>query len=164
MEVEHRVHHLPYPAREDSADLRAASYGTRRYEVAAVDPAGGCGVTPKSGRDGGAGNIESGSELSHRGDTADTLTVEGTLDRAALRPPDVAIGTASSSRVRSRRRTAGRRRRAFSPMGAGSFADGDMTYDGICEVCHTQTRTFAMTAASGPAPWECGGVRKGRTA
>jgi predicted CxxxxCH...CXXCH cytochrome family protein len=30
----------------------------------------------------------------------------------------------------------------FDKEGANSFADGDGTYDGICEVCHTQTEHF----------------------
>ncbi|MEW6713765.1 MAG: hypothetical protein AB1306_01570, partial [Nitrospirota bacterium] len=29
--------------------------------------------------------------------------------------------------------------RFFNSAGANSFADGDATYDGVCEVCHTQT-------------------------
>jgi len=30
----------------------------------------------------------------------------------------------------------------FDPNGDNSFADGDSTYDGVCEVCHTQTTHF----------------------
>ncbi len=32
--------------------------------------------------------------------------------------------------------------RFFNNTGANSFSDGDSTYDGICEVCHTQTNHF----------------------
>ena len=32
--------------------------------------------------------------------------------------------------------------RFYSENGAFSFADGDQTYDGICEICHTQTDHF----------------------
>ncbi|MEW6599461.1 MAG: Ig-like domain-containing protein [Nitrospirota bacterium] len=32
--------------------------------------------------------------------------------------------------------------RFFGKTGTNSFADGDATYDGICEVCHTQTTHF----------------------
>jgi len=32
--------------------------------------------------------------------------------------------------------------RFFRPTGSKSFADGDGTYDGVCEVCHTQTTHF----------------------
>jgi hypothetical protein len=30
--------------------------------------------------------------------------------------------------------------KVFDQTGANSFADGDTTYDGVCEVCHTQTK------------------------
>jgi len=30
----------------------------------------------------------------------------------------------------------------FDQIGTNSFADGDGTYDGVCEVCHTQTKHF----------------------
>ncbi len=39
--------------------------------------------------------------------------------------------------------------RFYSETGAFSFADGDNTYDGICEICHTQTNHF-RNDGSGP--------------
>ncbi|MBI5664920.1 MAG: hypothetical protein HZC49_07520 [Nitrospirae bacterium] len=80
------------------------------------------------------------------GNTADTLTVQGpmnltkiatgntfaiiygklikdTVDRSKITPPKTDTKTV----------------RFFRDTGSKSFADGDTTYDGICEVCHTQT-------------------------
>ncbi|MBI5664921.1 MAG: hypothetical protein HZC49_07525 [Nitrospirae bacterium] len=78
--------------------------------------------------------------------TADTLTVQGpvnltkvitgntfaiiygklvkeSIDRSKITPPKTNVKTA----------------RFFRDTGSKSFADGDATYDGICEVCHTET-------------------------
>ncbi|MEW6418622.1 MAG: hypothetical protein AB1480_10935, partial [Nitrospirota bacterium] len=33
----------------------------------------------------------------------------------------------------------------FDQTGTNSFADGDTTYNGVCEVCHTQTTHFQNT-------------------
>jgi len=45
--------------------------------------------------------------------------------------------------------------------GANSFADGDATYDGICEVCHTQTR-YHRRDGSGFANHSSGGNKSGK--
>ena len=41
--------------------------------------------------------------------------------------------------------------RLFDRTGTRSYADGDSTYDGICEVCHTQTAHFRNNG-TGPEP------------
>ncbi|MBI5343567.1 MAG: hypothetical protein HZB63_09725 [Deltaproteobacteria bacterium] len=76
--------------------------------------------------------------------SANTLYVEGPMDLTKVAAGNtfavilgknvksaVTIPAGGSSAVRFFRRT-----------GAKSFADGDGTYDGICEVCHTQTTHF----------------------
>ena len=76
--------------------------------------------------------------------TADTLTVEGTLDQSGVAPGRtfaIGYGKLIQSTV-STPNSGEKTTRFFGPSGAGSFADGDMTYDGICEVCHTQTTHF----------------------
>jgi len=40
--------------------------------------------------------------------------------------------------------------------GPNSFADGDAAYDGVCEVCHTQTKYFRNDAWDDPSP--CAGA------
>ncbi|MBI4516036.1 MAG: hypothetical protein HY699_09510 [Deltaproteobacteria bacterium] len=76
--------------------------------------------------------------------TIDTLTVTGTVDQARSRPGD-AFAIAYGGLIRATVTTPSSGPRAvrfFADTGSYSFADGDSTYDGICEICHTQTGHF----------------------
>ncbi|RJR15265.1 MAG: CxxxxCH/CxxCH domain-containing protein [Nitrospiraceae bacterium] len=84
------------------------------------------------------------------GNTADTLMISGPVDltkAAAGNTFAIVYGKLIESTIRtpsSGNRTA----RFFNNTGPKSFADGDGTYDGICEVCHTQT-VYHRNNASG---------------
>jgi len=88
------------------------------------------------------------------GNTADTLTVNGPIDLGMVTAGDtfaITLGKLIRYRInldfitdpldpdaKSGYRTV----RFFDREGVNSFADGDMVYDGICEVCHTETKHF----------------------
>lgn len=82
-------------------------------------------------------------ELNYRiiGNTEDTILVSAAMDpEVGLGDTEFAIiyGKLIKSTV-STPNSGDRPVRFFAGSGASSFADGDATYDGICEVCHTQT-------------------------
>lgn len=73
------------------------------------------------------------------GNTTDTITVTGPIDLTKCeidRMFEVVEMKTGTNPVKYFRRT-----------GVNSFADGDVDYDGICEVCHTQTTYHRNTAA-----------------
>ena len=84
------------------------------------------------------------------GNTSDTITVEGPIDqtKAAVGNTFAVIygkliqSTVQTDQIIGLVKTGNKTARYFNSTGANSFADGDSTYDGICEVCHTQTTHF----------------------
>ena len=83
--------------------------------------------------------------------TTDTLTVEGTLDPVRVTPGStfaIVYGKLIRTTI-STPNSGAKTVKFFGAMGAHSFADGDATYDGVCEVCHTQTTHF-RNDGSGP--------------
>jgi predicted CxxxxCH...CXXCH cytochrome family protein len=82
------------------------------------------------------------------GNTSDTLTVKGTIDTARVSAGNtfaIVYGKLVKSMIilddititppQSGNKTV----KFFNSTGTNSFADGDGTYDGVCEACHTQT-------------------------
>jgi len=68
--------------------------------------------------------------------TSDTLTVQGTINTTYVKAGNtfaIVYGRLVKDYINSRYV------RFFRNQGSNSFADGDTTYDGVCEVCHTQT-------------------------
>jgi len=77
--------------------------------------------------------------------TSDTLTVQGTINTTYVKAGNtfaIVYGRLVKDYINSRYV------RFFRNQGSNSFADGDTTYDGVCEVCHTQT-TYHRNNASG---------------
>lgn len=77
--------------------------------------------------------------------TADTLTVEGTINTTYVKAGKtfaITYGKLVKDVVNTKDV------KFFRPTDTNSFADGDGTYNGICEVCHTQT-TYHRNNASG---------------
>ncbi|RJR17297.1 MAG: hypothetical protein C4581_08275 [Nitrospiraceae bacterium] len=83
--------------------------------------------------------------------TSDTITVQGPMNLAkagvgntfAIVHGNPVNDTINLSRITIIPSKSGSRTvRFFGQTGSKSFADGDATYDGICEVCHTQTIHF----------------------
>ncbi len=71
--------------------------------------------------------------------TSDTLTVQGTINTSYVKAGNtfaIVYGKLVKDYINSKDV------RFFRDQGANSFADGDGTYDGICEVCHTNTNHF----------------------
>jgi hypothetical protein len=98
------------------------------------------------------------------GNTADTITVKGpmSLDGGGWDTPigtgnkrfAVTYGKAISHIVPDEPGNGGLTQkpvRFFRSEGANSFADGDATYDGICEACHTKTSHHRN---NGAAPYQ----------
>jgi len=82
--------------------------------------------------------------------TTDTLTVEGTLNPAVTPGSTFAIFYGKLVRATITTPNSGAKTvKFFDATGAHSFADGDATYDGVCEVCHTQTAHY-RNDGSGP--------------
>lgn len=78
------------------------------------------------------------------GNTADTIFIDGSLDLSKASAGDtfrVLLGKLVRSTVATPN-SGGRKTRFFDKSGPNSFADGDVTLDGVCEVCHTQTHHF----------------------
>ncbi|MBI5196917.1 MAG: CxxxxCH/CxxCH domain-containing protein, partial [Nitrospirae bacterium] len=69
--------------------------------------------------------------------TSDTLTVQGTLNNNYVKP-GATFGIAYGKLVKEIINA--KNVKFFRPVGANNFADYDSTYDGVCEVCHTQTQ------------------------
>ncbi|MBI5407984.1 MAG: hypothetical protein HZA14_01300 [Nitrospirae bacterium] len=83
--------------------------------------------------------------------TPDTLTVEGAINTAYVQTGNtfaivygkliknsIDLGKITITPPKSGSKTT----RFFNSTLSKSFADGDTTYDGVCEVCHTQTTHF----------------------
>ncbi len=84
------------------------------------------------------------------GNSADTVTVDGPIDqsRVSLGNTFAVIygklihSTVELDEIIGVSKTGDKTARFFNETGTNSFADGDSTYDGICEVCHTLTNHF----------------------
>jgi predicted CxxxxCH...CXXCH cytochrome family protein len=82
--------------------------------------------------------------------TEDTLTIKGTIDLSKVSVGDtfaIVYGKLIDETIPTPN-SGDKAVRFFRPTGSKSFADGDTTYDGICEVCHIQT-LFHRNNASG---------------
>ncbi len=83
------------------------------------------------------------------GNTSDTITVKGPINTAKVDIGDpfaviygkIVQSTLSIDRITdpSVPKEGDKTVKLFDSTGPNSFADGDSTYDGICEVCHTET-------------------------
>jgi len=76
--------------------------------------------------------------------TSDTLTVSPNIDLTKAASGNgfaIFYGQLVSDQI-STPNSGTRSVRFFNQTGANSFADGDATYDGVCEVCHTQVTHF----------------------
>ncbi len=78
------------------------------------------------------------------GNTEDTLTVEG-----PIKLTQVSVGNTFAiiygklvKEIIPTPNSGDKAVRFFNSTGTNSFADGNATYDGVCEVCHTQTTHF----------------------
>jgi hypothetical protein len=83
---------------------------------------------------------------------SNTLYVEGPMDLTKVAPGNafaIILGKLVKSAV-STPSSGNKAVRFFRETGANSFADGDATYDGICEVCHGQT-TYHKSGGGGTA-------------
>ncbi len=86
------------------------------------------------------------------GNTADTLTVNGQIDLANVNNGDsftIIYGRLIRKEIKTQNilnplnpKPGVKVVRFFNASGTHSFADGDTAYDGICEVCHTETSHF----------------------
>ncbi|MBI5408464.1 MAG: hypothetical protein HZA14_03765, partial [Nitrospirae bacterium] len=83
--------------------------------------------------------------------TGDTLTVEGPMDLTKISAGNtfaIVYGKLIKDSIDLSKititppETGTKATRFFNSTGEKSFADGDATYDGVCEVCHTQTTHF----------------------
>ena len=94
------------------------------------------------------------------GNTTDTLTVQGPMDLTRIIPGNT-FGIVLGKLIRStinvglitdplhpENKTGYKTVRYFRREGANSFADGNATFDGICEVCHTETKHFQNDGTS----------------
>lgn len=82
------------------------------------------------------------------GNTPDTLFVDGPMD-PSVAVPGRTFAVIVGKLLRSSIQTPNggfRPVRFFRESGTNSFADGDATFDGVCEVCHTQTACFLRSA------------------
>jgi len=74
--------------------------------------------------------------------TATTLTIGGAMDLSYIANGDtfvIAYGKLIRDRINTPN-SGSKPVKFYRPTGQNAFADGDATYDGICEVCHTQTK------------------------
>jgi hypothetical protein len=77
--------------------------------------------------------------------TADTLTVEGPIDLTKVTDGVDTLAIIYGNLIKDEIETPNsgtKTVRFFNNTGTNSFADGDSTRDGVCEVCHTQTDHF----------------------
>jgi predicted CxxxxCH...CXXCH cytochrome family protein len=84
------------------------------------------------------------------GNTSDTITVLGTIDLTYANPGDtfaIVYGKLIKDTLATPN-SGDKSVKFFNATGANSFADGDATYDGVCEACHTQT-TYHRNDATG---------------
>jgi len=80
--------------------------------------------------------------------TSDTIYVTGTFSGVEAGDPFQVVGGIINSPSGTVLKTGNKSVKFFNTTGTNSFADGDTTYDGICEVCHTQT-TYHRNNSSG---------------
>jgi hypothetical protein len=76
--------------------------------------------------------------------TSDTLTVQGPIDLTRVSAGDTFViiyGKLIKSTITTPN-SGNKQVKFFRNTGTKSFADGDTVYDGVCEVCHTQTTHF----------------------
>ncbi len=76
------------------------------------------------------------------GNTAETITVDGPMALARTTTGGSSFAVIYGNLIRGIVETpnsGGLAVRLFAATGLNSFADGDAVYDGICQVCHTQT-------------------------
>jgi predicted CxxxxCH...CXXCH cytochrome family protein len=81
--------------------------------------------------------------------TDDTLTIEGIVDLSKVNPAVDTFAITYGKLVKNTvdleditvtpQKSGNSTVKLFQSSGANSFADGDSTYDGVCEICHTQT-------------------------
>jgi hypothetical protein len=77
--------------------------------------------------------------------TADTLTVEGPVDLTKVTAGVDTLAIIYGKLIKDEIETPNSGTKTvkfFNNTGPNSFADGDSTRDGVCEVCHTQTNHF----------------------
>jgi len=82
--------------------------------------------------------------------TANTITITGTMDAGISSGASFAIvyGKLVKSTIATPN-SGNKEVMFFNNQGANSFADGDATYNGPCEVCHTQTNHFRNDGLAG---------------
>ncbi len=79
--------------------------------------------------------------------TSDTITVKGPINTAKVDIGDTFVviygnlinETITLDNITGVSKTGNKTVKFFNTTGTNSFADGDAAYDGICEVCHTET-------------------------
>jgi hypothetical protein len=102
------------------------------------------------------------------GNDSNTITIDGTMDTSVTAGKAYAVikGKLIKSTINAPNRatcsivanqyictsTTAKTTRFFRDTGTNSFADGDSIYDGICEVCHTQTIFHKSNGQSGSHP------------
>jgi len=81
--------------------------------------------------------------------TSDTLTVNARIDltKATVGDPFAVFYGKNIKSTLPTTNSGNKAVRFFNKTGAKSFADGDATYDGVCEACHTQTDHFRNSGA-----------------
>ncbi len=95
---------------------------------------------------------EDGYNYKISGNTSDTITVQGPIDLDEVGNGNTNFAVVYGKLIRSVINTpnSGERDvRLFNASGINSLADGDETYDGICQVCHTQV-SHHRNDGSGP--------------
>jgi hypothetical protein len=95
------------------------------------------------------------------GNTADTITVHGPMNLARTTTGNSMFAVMYGDLIWGGIATPNsgpKDVRFFRGTGANSFADGNGTYDGVCEVCHTQT-THHRNNGSAPAQSHYDGTR-----
>ena len=88
--------------------------------------------------------------------TTNTLTVAGAINLTQVTAGDT-LGIAYGKLIRKNinlaaiapAKSGSKPVKFFAPTGTNSFADNDATYDGVCEVCHTQTDHFRNNGGGG---------------
>jgi predicted CxxxxCH...CXXCH cytochrome family protein len=81
--------------------------------------------------------------------TSDTLTIQGPVDLTKAATGNtfaIVYGKLINNSIETPN-SGSKTVRLFRSTGTNSFADGNSTYDGVCEVCHTQTAFHKNTAA-----------------
>jgi hypothetical protein len=93
------------------------------------------------------------------GNTQDTISVEGPMYLSVITTGDTSFAVIYGRLVKTAIDTpnsGSRPVKFFDNAGPNSFADGDTTFDGVCEVCHTQTNHH-RTDGSAPGDFDASG-------